>query len=39
MGKSEIPRAKENFEKAASLDVGQLWSRIYLEELNTAGEQ
>lgn len=33
MGKSEIPLAKENLEKSASLDVSQLWAKIYLEEL------
>jgi tetratricopeptide (TPR) repeat protein len=34
MGKAEIPQAKENFEKAAGLDVEQLWARVYLEELS-----
>lgn len=34
MGKSEKSLAKEYFEKSASLDVSQLWARIYLEELN-----
>ena len=34
MGKAEIPQAKEYFEKAVSLDIGQLWARIYLEDLN-----
>jgi tetratricopeptide (TPR) repeat protein len=33
MGKAETSRAKEYFEKASSLDVGQLWARVYLEEL------
>ncbi|MCK5464595.1 MAG: hypothetical protein KAI95_16315, partial [Bacteroidales bacterium] len=34
MGKAEISTAKEYFEKSASLDVSQLWARVYLEELN-----
>ena len=39
MGKADTERAKEYFEKSAGLDVGQLWARIYLEELNTAPEK
>ena len=35
MGKAETALAKEYFEKSASLDVSQLWARIYLEELTT----
>ena len=34
MGKSETSLAKEYFEKSASLDVSQLWARIYLDDLN-----
>lgn len=34
MGKSETSLAKEYFEKSASLDVSQLWARVYLDELN-----
>ena len=34
MGKSETSKAKEYFEKSASLDVSHLWARIYLDELN-----
>jgi len=34
MGKAEISKAKEYFEKSAGLDVSQLWARVYLEELN-----
>ncbi len=39
MGKANTERAKEYFEKSAGLDVGQLWARIYLEELNTLVEK
>ncbi len=34
LGKSETSKAKEYFEKSASLDVSHLWARIYLDELN-----
>jgi tetratricopeptide (TPR) repeat protein len=34
MGKPETSKAKEYFEKSASLDVSHLWARIYLDELN-----
>jgi tetratricopeptide (TPR) repeat protein len=39
MGKSEIPRAKECFEKSAGLDIGRLWARVYLNELNNEIEE
>ena len=39
MGKADTERAKEYFEKSAGLDVGQLWARIYLVELNTEVEK
>jgi tetratricopeptide (TPR) repeat protein len=34
MGKSETSRAMEYLEKSASLDVSQLWARVYLDELS-----
>jgi tetratricopeptide (TPR) repeat protein len=34
LGKSDPARAKEYFEKSIGLDVGQLWARVYLDELN-----
>ena len=33
MGKAEASKAREYLDKASSLDVGQLWARVYLEEL------
>jgi hypothetical protein len=33
MGEAETSRAKEYFEKSASLDINQLWARVYLDEL------
>jgi len=35
MGRSENSLAKDYFEKSASLDVNQLWARVYLEELTS----
>ena len=33
MGESETSRAKEYLEKSASLDINQIWARVYLDEL------
>ena len=33
LGKSDLARAKDYFEKSVSLDVSQLWGKVYLDEL------